>query len=334
MFIGKGASKVVAACIHSCIVKKIAQNFLKQFPTENEMKSTDLGATVMLRYGKLSEEEVLKNQAKLARGVVIFMELLHILLVRNRDTLLSVVHDRRSIKETSSSKSHVSDSVTKEDRSTFSGRKAMNRTDAAIAVQSELQRTFIGLARAIYPLIYSTIRAETPRWLKLACHDGYFSSGIYRQTRICKYRVKFLKILSDSLYYYYLQFPLILAMGDELYYDNNNTQTNNAFIEERYNDPSPKSTFYNTTSSFTPEVNSNDGTISAKSSHSNVSSVYSTQRVSRDSTISSVQRISRNSIVSDARSSTLPLPMVTTHHPLDFMNRLPVAHNHHRSISF
>ena len=116
--------------------------------------------------------------------------------------------------------------------------------------------------------------------------------------------------------------------------DNNNTQTNNAFIEERYNDPSPKSTFYNTTSSFTPEVNSNDGTISAKSSHSNVSSVYSTQRVSRDSTISSVQRISRNSIVSDARSSTLPLPMVTTHHPLDFMNRLPVAHNHHRSISF
>jgi len=307
--IGKGASKVVAACIHSCIVKKIAQNFLKRFPSDNETKSNDLGATVILRYGKLSEEEVLKNQAKLARGVVIFMELLHILLVRNRDTLLSVVHDRRLIKETSSSKSHVSDSVTKEDRSTFSGRKAMNRTDAAIAVQSELQRTFIGLARAIYPLVYSTIRAETPRWLKLACHNGYFSSGIYRQTRI--------------------------SMGDELYYDNNNTQTNNAFIEERYNDPSPKSTIFNSTSSFTAdEGNSNDGTMSVKSSHSNISSVYSSaQRVSRDSTISSVQRISRNSTVSEAQLSTTPLPMVTTPRPLFSMNELPVTPGHHRSTS-
>ena len=73
----------------------------------------------------------------------------------------------------------------------------MNRTDSAIAVQSELQRTFIGLARTIYPLVYSTIRAETPRWLKLACHDGYFSSGTYRQTRICKSTLKILNISTN-----------------------------------------------------------------------------------------------------------------------------------------
>merc|ERR1711862_146561 len=197
-----------------------------------------------------------KNQSKLARGVVIFMELLHILLVRNRDTLLSVVQLRRTIKETSSSKSHVSDSVTKEDRSSLSGRKTMNRTDAAIAVQSELQRSFITLAKTLYPLITDTIRGETPRWLKLACHDGYFSSGTYRQTRI--------------------------SMGDELYYDDNNSQNNNAFIEERYNDPSSKSTPFNTSSSYTAD----DGTISAKSSQSNISSIHSVRKGPRGSVVS------------------------------------------------
>ena len=113
-------------------------------------------------------------------------------------------------------------------------------------------------------------------------------------------------------------------MGDELYYENNNTQTNNAFIEERYNDPSPKSPF-NTTSSFSADGgNSFDGTISIKSSHSNISSIQSVQRMSRDSTFSAAQ------------PSTLPLPLPPTriHRQLVSLNDLPLRRGHNRSSSF
>lgn len=113
-------------------------------------------------------------------------------------------------------------------------------------------------------------------------------------------------------------------MGDELYYENNNTQTNNAFIEERYNDPSTKSPF-NTTSSFSADGgNSFDGTISVKSSHSNISSIQSVQRVSRESTFSAVQ------------PSTLPLPLppIGVHRQLVSLNDLPVGGSHNRSSSF
>ena len=52
------------------------------------------GATGSLE-DRISENEIVRNQEKLARGIVIFMELLHILIARNRDLLLAVVQARK-----------------------------------------------------------------------------------------------------------------------------------------------------------------------------------------------------------------------------------------------
>merc|ERR1712032_1037381 len=59
-----------------------------------------------------------------------------------------------------------------------------SRTDNAIAVQSELQRSFLSMTKTLHPLISAVISSECPRWLKLCCQDSYFSSYTYRQTRI------------------------------------------------------------------------------------------------------------------------------------------------------
>ena len=42
-------------------------------------------------YESLSEEEIERVQAKLARMIVTFLDLLHLLIARNRDILLTVV---------------------------------------------------------------------------------------------------------------------------------------------------------------------------------------------------------------------------------------------------
>ena len=50
---------------------------------------------VLQSYDRLCEDEVQKFQLKLARALVVFMELLHLLIARNRDLLLDVVQKRK-----------------------------------------------------------------------------------------------------------------------------------------------------------------------------------------------------------------------------------------------
>ena len=52
---------------------------------------------ILQSYDRLSEEEVQKFQLKLARSLVVFMELLHLLIARNRDLLLEVVQKRKKM---------------------------------------------------------------------------------------------------------------------------------------------------------------------------------------------------------------------------------------------
>jgi hypothetical protein len=61
-------------------------------------KDDGMSGMATSKHGKLSEEEVMKYQATLARSIVIFMEFLHLLIARNRDILLAAVqeHKRRS----------------------------------------------------------------------------------------------------------------------------------------------------------------------------------------------------------------------------------------------
>jgi hypothetical protein len=46
-------------------------------------------------HDRLSEDEIKKYQLKLARSLVVFIELLHLLISRNRDLLLDVIQTRK-----------------------------------------------------------------------------------------------------------------------------------------------------------------------------------------------------------------------------------------------
>lgn len=232
-------------------------------------KEIDRDGTMMLNYSRLSEEEVHQNQVKLARGVLVFMEILHLLIARNRDMLLTVVENRkrsdsasfglsrsqprertlsrelttiagspnvnrrqhervvsnrsetpvhsRGFSALTNSPSHdrgasQASSIPSYDRgvaqmSTISSSGEPNRegsrtdfvpqpprapskgdkTDSSIAIQSELQRQFVSMAKTVYPMISGILRSETPRWLKQCSQDNYFSSYTYRQTKVCEY---------------------------------------------------------------------------------------------------------------------------------------------------
>lgn len=208
----------------------------------------DLGGDIFQNSDRLMDEEVKKLQNKLARAVVAFLELLHLLIARNRDLLLNVIQDRRKDKTpavlppssqgivraqtqssvgTSNSNPRslmrpssyegseeerkgkgivrsVTDDVAgrnvrlRDDRSVvddqshltggfLSGGAGNVRTDSAIAVQSELQRSFIALTKTLYPVLSGVLQSDTPRWLRQCCQENYFSLGTYRQTRIRKY---------------------------------------------------------------------------------------------------------------------------------------------------
>jgi len=114
------------------------------------------------------------------------MELLHLLIARNRDMLLAIVHARKHQrnKHNAASDENAGQTKKKSDAGSVSSKTNTDRTHDSIAVQSELQRAFIAMAKALYPLILQVIDDETPPWLKLCCQDGYFSSGTYRSTRI------------------------------------------------------------------------------------------------------------------------------------------------------
>lgn len=183
----------------------------------NQDNSTDVSLT---HYEKLSLEEIYMNQKKLSRAITIFMELLHVLVGRNRDLLLTALDDRK--RRDMSSNESCSDrgnhhpmippspgqvSATSDGRSFFhedayhgrgyddgnnssigfggtSASSTIDRTDKAMAIQRELQRAFIAMCKVLQPMISRTIHNECPRWMKMSCQDNYFSGGFYRQARI------------------------------------------------------------------------------------------------------------------------------------------------------
>ena len=276
-------------------MKELGQSLLSR--TGHMADADDIGdGTLILQYMKLSPSELSRYQVKLARSIIMFMELLHLLIARNRDLLLEVVQARKRSMRTSTSVGSTSahrvfrrgtgggqvsspesvshytsagnqnGSTTKSvysaskhrqdlreqrasmgtgyvthDTESIRSRNAANetdgsvniagvgggasvastaggpndRTDSAIAVQSELQRAFISMSKVLYPLLSATVPGETPRWLKLCGQENYFSSGTYRQTRI--------------------------AMGEDLFFYGGSVQptTRNAPEEYREDKPEP-----------------------------------------------------------------------------------------------
>lgn len=201
---------------------------------------------VLQGYDRLGDDEVRRLQLKLARALVIFVELLHLLIARNRDLLLDVIQERKkgdsgasqhsysrsftlsdngggggrvysrkrsvgvshdstssqdgrskgeeTARPTSGNPTHPhvrTMSANGDDYTVASAASGINdksekvRTDSAIAVQSELQRGFISLSKALHPMILGVMGStETPRWLKSCCQENYFSAYTYRQTKI------------------------------------------------------------------------------------------------------------------------------------------------------
>ena len=88
--IGIEAAKVVSECIHSSRVKEMGVSLLRK--NENVEEDDD---DVLQSYDRLGEDEVQNFQLKLARALVVFMELLHLLISRNRDLLLDVIQSRK-----------------------------------------------------------------------------------------------------------------------------------------------------------------------------------------------------------------------------------------------
>ncbi|ACI65622.1 predicted protein [Phaeodactylum tricornutum CCAP 1055/1] len=126
--IGNDAAKIVADCIHSSHVKEIGLALLKR---NSDFPEHDPNSDFLTDNDRLSDEEIKKLQVKLARLIVVFVELLHLLIARNRDILLGVIKDRkksdnsmaetgsgnRSFHRTASLGPTVSDSIDRHPRS-------------------------------------------------------------------------------------------------------------------------------------------------------------------------------------------------------------------------
>ena len=151
----------------------MAQVLLKMNIQSNE-EETHSSIYGRVSNDKLPSHAVVENQIRLARGIVIYMELLHLLIGRNRDILLRVVKQRRQNRGKETPKHVRSDT-------SVGSRSMIDRTNDSIAVQSELQRAFIAMAKALYPIISQVLPEEVPTWLWLCSQDGYFSSGMYQQ---------------------------------------------------------------------------------------------------------------------------------------------------------
>ena len=215
-----GAAKLVADCIHRSGVKQIGITFLSLDVSDDSKNNQD---DLYSSYQILTEEEIEVVQTKLARMIVTFFELLHLLIARNRDVLLTVVQVRKRRARGDSSAASASGSLHGGYASTpakggflqtpsrrgrqssgnssttpyynnpgsAAGHHTLNmmsggsdRTDSAIGVQSELQRGFTNLLKALYPKLLDTINNEIPRWMRHCCQDKYFSSGAYRRAEI------------------------------------------------------------------------------------------------------------------------------------------------------
>eukprot|EP00934_Nitzschia_sp_Nitz4_P007743 Nitzschia sp. Nitz4//scaffold22_size323478//75040//86490//NITZ4_000513-RA/size323478-snap-gene-0.540-mRNA-1//-1//CDS//3329542953//7733//frame0 len=228
--IGIDAAKAVGDCMHSSRVKEMGLYLLRKNSTFEEEDDDGLQS-----FDRLSEDEVTKMQLKLARALIVFIQLLHLLISRNRDLLLTVIQERKrseggssrhghsvslsrgdfSFSDGKSTRSHFSrqgsmganestDGRTKDDMSirSFQLRKGSMshtqsvpddssvmsgatmdkaRTDAAIGIQSELQRAFISMAKELHPMFVGVLGRSTPSWLKACTFENYFSSYQYRE---------------------------------------------------------------------------------------------------------------------------------------------------------
>ena len=106
--IGFEAAKVVSDCIHSSRVKQIG-SFLLQ--SKSSFDDDDDMDGLQKRFEVLPDEEATALQTKLARSILVFLELLHLLIARNRDLLLDVIQERKNlIRKTSSSQRDYSSS--------------------------------------------------------------------------------------------------------------------------------------------------------------------------------------------------------------------------------
>jgi hypothetical protein len=80
--------------VHSSHVKEIGLGLMKKNSDFTEGESSG-GLLVLDSYDRLSDDEVKKIQLKLARLIVVFIELLHLLIARNRQMLLDVIQERK-----------------------------------------------------------------------------------------------------------------------------------------------------------------------------------------------------------------------------------------------
>jgi hypothetical protein len=199
--IGKAAVKVIADCIHHSRVKELGTVMLETSLSENSHDDV-----MHAMYEKLSSDEVKQYQIKLSRSIVFFMELLHVLIGKNRDLLLSKnklnFGDFRGdlncgnppspgfYSENYNEQSYPFQEKAFDDGSDTYGESTvgtmgtMDRTDKAKALQRELQIAFISMTKTLHPLIHNQIHSETPHWMSLCLQDNYFSSGLYRQAQI------------------------------------------------------------------------------------------------------------------------------------------------------
>lgn len=91
--IGNAAAKVLIDSMTSSRVKELGLVLLKKDAFSAE--PNDVGFGMMAAYDRLSEDEVRKLQVKLARAIIVFMEILHVLISYNRDVLLEVMDLRK-----------------------------------------------------------------------------------------------------------------------------------------------------------------------------------------------------------------------------------------------
>ena len=89
----------MADCIHNSHVKDIGLTLLKKHSEAEKDSATDFA----FDSSHLDEDEIDKMQLKLARLILTFVELLHLLIARNRDKLLNVIQERKRNNEASGS---------------------------------------------------------------------------------------------------------------------------------------------------------------------------------------------------------------------------------------
>lgn len=86
-------------CIHSSGVKQIGASFLAVDLSSEEAgmsaEEANVGTGLFSQYESLDDAEIERVQTNLARMIITFLELLHLLIARNRDVLLVVVQARK-----------------------------------------------------------------------------------------------------------------------------------------------------------------------------------------------------------------------------------------------